>query len=104
MQAIRKGDQVKVIAGNDRGKEGEVLQVSPKESRILVRGVNVIKRHQRPTSRQREGGIVEREAQIHVSNALVICPECDHPTRVGFQRDEDGVKMRVCRQCGEMFD
>jgi len=104
MQAIRKGDQVKVIAGNDRGKEGEVLQVSPKERRILVRGVNVIKRHQRPTSRQHEGGIVEREAPIHVSNAMVVCPECDHPARVGFQRDEDGAKMRVCRQCGEMFD
>lgn len=104
MRFVRKGDQVKVIAGNERGKEGEVLQVYPKEGRILVRGVNLTKRHQRPSARQREGGIIEREGPIHLSNVMVICPECDRPTRVGFKLDEDGNKMRLCRQCGEMFD
>lgn len=104
MRTVRKGDQVKVIAGNERGKEGEVLQVFVKQDRILVRGINFTKRHQRPTARQREGGIIEREGSIHVSNVLVICPECDRPTRVGFRRTEDGAKMRVCRQCGEVFD
>ena len=104
MRTVRKGDQVKVIAGNERGKEGEVLQVFVKQDRILVRGINFTKRHQRPTARQREGGIIEREGSIHISNVLVICPECDRPTRVGFKRTEDGAKMRVCRQCGEVFD
>ncbi|HEY5596062.1 MAG TPA: 50S ribosomal protein L24 [Candidatus Bipolaricaulota bacterium] len=104
MRTVRKGDQVKVIAGNERGKEGEVLQVFVKQDRILVRGINFTKRHQRPTARQREGGIIEREGSIHISNVLVICPECDRPTRVGFRRTEDGTKMRVCRQCGEVFD
>jgi len=104
MRTVRKGDQVKVIAGNERGKEGEVLQVFVKQDRILVRGINFTKRHQRPTARQREGGIIEREGSIHISNVLVICPECDRPTRVGFRRTEDGAKMRVCRQCGEVFD
>lgn len=104
MRHVRKGDQVKVIAGNERGKEGEVLQVDPQAGRILVRGVNFTKRHQRPTARQREGGIIEREGPIHISNVLVICPECDRPTRVGFERDEEGQKLRVCRQCGEMFE
>ena len=104
MRNVRKGDQVKVITGNERGKEGEVLQVFVKQDRILVRGINFTKRHQRPTARQREGGIIEREGSIHISNVLVICPECDRPTRVGFKRTEDGAKMRVCRQCGEVFD
>lgn len=100
---IHRGDMVKVIAGNDRGKEGEVLQVFPKESRIIVKGVRMVTRHQRPTARQREGGIIEREGKIHVSNVLLICPECDRPTRVGFKSDEGGEKLRVCRQCGEAF-
>lgn len=104
MRNIRKGDQIKVISGNERGQEGEVLQVNPKTDRILVRGINLTKRHQRPTARQREGGIIEREGPIHISNVLLICPECDSPARIGFKRDEDGEKMRVCRQCGEMFD
>ena len=104
MRTVRKGDQVKVITGNERGKEGEVLQVLVKQDRILVRGINFTKRHQRPTARQREGGIIEREGSIHVSNVLVICPECDRPTRVGFRSTDDGAKMRVCRQCGEVFD
>ncbi len=104
MRTVRKGDQVKVIAGNERGKEGEVLQVITQKNRILIRGVNLTKRHQRPTARQREGGIIEREGSIHISNVLIICPECDQPTRVGFKQNDDGIKVRICRKCGEEFE
>lgn len=102
MRKIRKEDVVRVIRGNDRGKEGEVLKVLPKESRIIVKGVNMLTRHQRPTARQREGGIIEREGPIHISNVLLICPECDRPTRVGFKLRE-GEKLRACKQCGATF-
>ncbi len=104
MRKLRKGDQVKVISGNERGKEGEILLVLTDKDRVLVRGVNFLKRHQRPSARQREGGIIEREGPIHISNVMVICPECDRPARVGFQRNEDGEKMRLCRKCKEMFE
>lgn len=103
MRKVKRGDLIKVIAGNDRGKEGEVLRVFPKEDRIIVKGVNIITRHQRPSARQREGGIIEQEGKIHISNVLVICPQCDKPTRAGFGIGEDGEKLRKCKQCGETF-
>jgi len=104
MLKVKKGDLVKVIAGNDRGKRGEVMKVFPKQQRLIVKGVNIITRHQRPTARQREGGIIEREGTIHLSNVLVICPVCDRPTRVGFEITEAGEKLRKCKQCGETFE
>lgn len=104
MRKVKKGDIVKVIAGNDRGKRGEVMRVFPEKERIIVKGVNIITKHQRPTARQREGGIIEREGPIHISNVLVICPACDRPTRVGFEILETGEKMRKCKQCGETFE
>jgi large subunit ribosomal protein L24 len=104
MLKVKKGDIVKVIAGNDRGKRGEVMRIFPQEQRVIVKGVNIITKHQRPTARQREGGIIEREAPIHISNVLVICPVCDRPTRVGFTFTETGEKLRVCKQCGESFE
>ncbi len=104
MRKVKKGDIVKVIAGNDRGKRGEVMRVFPEKGRIIVKGVNIITKHQRPTARQREGGIIEREGPIHISNVLVICPACDRPTRVGFEILETGEKMRKCKQCGETFE
>lgn len=104
MLKVKKGDVVKVIAGNDRGKRGEVLKVLREQERLIVKGVNIITRHQRPTARQREGGIIEREGTIHLSNVLVICPSCDRPTRVGFQVSEAGEKMRVCKQCHGTFE
>ncbi|MCR4404658.1 MAG: 50S ribosomal protein L24 [Candidatus Acetothermia bacterium] len=103
MRKVRKGDLVKVIAGRDRGKVGEVLRVFPAEDRIMVKGVHMVKRHQRPTARQREGGIIEQEGKIHLSNVLLICPECDTPTRVGFALSPEGEKLRKCKQCGRTF-
>ncbi len=104
MLKVKKGDVVKVIAGNYRGQRGEVMKILREQQRLIVKGVNIIKRHQRPTARQREGGIIEREGTIHISNVLVICPVCDHPTRVGFELTETGEKMRKCKQCGETFE
>jgi large subunit ribosomal protein L24 len=104
MRKVKKGDIVKVISGNDRGKRGEVMRLLPEKERLIVKGVNIITRHQRPTARQREGGIIEREGTIHLSNVLVICPVCDRPTRVGFMFTEAGEKLRACKKCGESFD
>lgn len=104
MQKIRKGDTVKVISGNDRGRVGTVLQVLPKERRIIVKGVQMITRHLRPSAKHREGGIVQQEGTLALSHVLLICPECDRPTRVGFVISESGEKLRQCKQCKKTFD
>jgi len=100
---IRKGDRVKVIAGGSKGKVGDVLRVLPSEDRVVISGVNMIKRHTKP-SRTNEGGIVEREAAIHVSNVAVLDPKSDKPTKVGFKFLEDGRKVRIARASGETID
>jgi large subunit ribosomal protein L24 len=100
---IKKGDRVKVIAGRSKGKEGDVLRVLPSESRVVVSGVNMIKRHTKP-NRNEQGGIVEREAAIHVSNVALLDPKTSKPTRVGFKFLEDGRKVRFARGSGETID
>jgi large subunit ribosomal protein L24 len=98
---IRKGDEVEVIAGKDRGKRGTVQEVDPSDRRITVAGVNVVKRHTRPNpQRNVKGGIVEQPAAFDVSKVMLVCPHCGKPTRIGH-RVEDGDKTRVCKQCGE---
>ena len=99
---IKKGDKVIVLSGRDRGAEGEVIQVMPKEDRVVVRGVNLIKKHQRQTPQQ-EGGIITREAPIHVSNVALKDPSTGKATRVGF-KIEDGKKVRVAKASGEVID
>ena len=101
MQRIRKGDKVVVIAGKDKGRTGEVLRVMPKEDRAVVRGVNMIVRHQRQTQSQ-EGGLVRKEAPIHLSN-LAVADANGKPTRVGFQI-KDGIKVRVAKSTGDVID
>jgi large subunit ribosomal protein L24 len=101
---IRKGDQVQVLTGRDRGKRGEVLVVHPDENRALVRGVNMVKRHQKPTGMNQPGGILEKEAPIHLSNLALIDPKSGKPTRVGFSVLADGKKVRVARSSGEVLD
>lgn len=100
---IRKGDQVRVMTGKERGKEGRVLSVSPREDRVLVEGVNVVKRHLRLRQARgrggQEGGIIEKEAPLHTSNLQVVCPSCG-PTRIGYEQPEGGEKVRICRKCG----
>ena len=100
---IRKGDRVKVVAGRSKGKIGDVLRVLPAEQRVVVSGVNVIKRHTKP-DRAGAGGIIEREAAIHVSNVALLDPKSDKPTKVGFKFLEDGRKVRVARASGETID
>ncbi|HEU5095756.1 MAG TPA: 50S ribosomal protein L24 [Reyranella sp.] len=100
---IRKGDRVKVVAGRSKGKIGDVLRVLPAEQRVVVSGVNVIKRHTKP-DRTGTGGIIEREAAIHVSNVALLDPKSDKPTKVGFKFLEDGRKVRFARASGETID
>jgi large subunit ribosomal protein L24 len=100
---VVKNDTVLVISGNYKGKKGKVLKVFPKDQRVIVEGVNFIKRHTRPSQKNQQGGIVEKEAPVHVSNLMVVCPKCDTPARIGRQVLEDGKRVRVCRSCGEML-
>ena len=100
---IKKGDQVVVLAGRDKGKKGEVFQVMPKDGRALVRGVNVVRRHQRQTAQQ-EGGIIAKEAPIHVSNLALEDPKDGKPSRVGFKRLDDGRKVRFAKRSGEIIE
>ena len=100
---IKKGDQVVVLTGKDKGKKGEVLKVLPKENRAVVQGVAMIKRHTRPTQSQ-AGGIVEREASIHISNLAFVDPKTGEPTRIGYKFLDDNRKVRVARRSGEVID
>jgi large subunit ribosomal protein L24 len=102
---LRRNDQVEVISGKDAGKRGKVLQIVAEKNRVLVQGVNFIKRHTRPNpQRNIKGGIAEREAPIHVSNLMVVCGECGKRTRIGSSRLEDGRKVRICRKCKGALD
>jgi large subunit ribosomal protein L24 len=101
---IRKNDMVLVIAGKDRGKKGKVRFAYPKDERLLVEGINFIKRHSRARGAVRQAGIIEREAPIQVSNVMLLCNKCNHPARVGFRFLADGKKVRICHSCGEVID
>jgi large subunit ribosomal protein L24 len=102
---VRKNDTVLVVGGKDRGKRGRVLRVIPGRNRVLVEGVNFIKRHTRPNPQQNiKGGVVEREASLHASNVQIVCPECGAATRIGRQVLDDGRKVRVCRKCDGAVD
>lgn len=100
---VRKGDKVRVITGKDRGKEGKVLRVYPEKMRLVVERVNMVKKAQRPSQKNPQGGFLEIEGTLHVSNVLLVCPNCSQPTRVGRTR-EDGVRLRVCKKCGKTID
>ena len=105
---IRKGDKVVVLSGKDKGKQGEVLRGVPAEPRVVVEGVNLIKKAQRPTQANPQGGIITKEAPIHVSNVMVICPKCGKPTRLGKKRVDNGQgklkRVRVCKKRGADID
>lgn len=102
MQRIKKGDTVEVIAGKDLGERGEVVAVYPKENRVQVSGVNILKKHQKARqagTRQVAAQIVEFEGKLDLSNVMIVCPKCDKKTRVGFKVRDDGFKVRVCKAC-----
>ena len=97
---IRKGDRVRVLSGKDKGKEGEVMRALPREGKVIVDGVNVARKSQRPTRTTQQGGIIDKDMPIQVSNVALVCPSCGKPTRVGFKIDASGTKARVCKKCG----
>ena len=97
---IRKGDRVRVLSGKDKGKEGEVMRALPREGKVIVDGVNVARKSQRPTRTTQQGGIIDKDMPIQVSNVALVCPSCGKPTRVGYTLDKSGQKARVCKKCG----
>ena len=101
---IKKDDEVIVVTGRDRGKQGKVLRAMPTENRVLVQGVNIVKRHTKPSQADPQGGIKEKEAPIHVSNVALVDPKTSRPTRVGFKILTDGRKVRVAKRSGEVID
>ncbi|MFQ5828886.1 MAG: 50S ribosomal protein L24 [Candidatus Methylomirabilia bacterium] len=101
---MKRGDTVVVITGKDRGKRGKVLWVLRDKGRLIVERLNMIKRHQRPTQKLRQGGIIEREGTLPVSNVMLVCTKCDRPTRTAVQLLADGRKVRACKRCHETID
>ena len=97
---IKRGDQIEVLAGKDIGRRGEVMEVSPKGDRVIVDGINVAKRHQRATRATMQGGIIDKDMPIHISNVAIVCDACGRPTRIGYRFEPDGTKVRICRSCG----
>ena len=101
---VRRGDTVGVITGREKGKRGKVLRVFTGKGRVLVEHVNMIKKHQRPTQKLRQGGIIEREGPLALSNVQIVCTRCDRPSRTGVKILGDGRKVRTCKRCGEAID
>jgi len=101
---VKKGDLVMVIKGKDAGKKGKVLRVIPKEGRVVVEGVNIVKKHTRPTPKMPQGGIIEKEAPMSSSKVMLFCTKCNRPTRIGKRFLADGKKVRYCKKCGEVID
>ena len=101
---IRKDDTVLILAGKDKGKKGKVRFAYPKEQRLIVEGINIIKKHSQARRAARQAGIIELEAPVHVADVMLLCNKCNNPTRVGSRFLEDGRKVRVCRSCHEIID
>ncbi len=101
---LKKGDKVLVIAGKDRGKRGKILINIRKKNRVIVEGINLVRRHTRPSQKNPQGGIIQKEASLDASNVQLICPNCNNPTRVGMKVSPKGKKIRVCKKCGSEID
>ncbi len=99
---IKKGDTVQVLSGNDKGKSGEVLEIIPKQEKVIVKGVNIRKKHVKPKKQGDEGGIIAVECGIHTSKVNVVCPKCNKPARIGYKMEKDE-KVRVCKKCGTVI-
>ena len=101
---IKKNDQVRVISGKSKGKEGKILRHIPAKDMVVVEGVNMVSRHVRPSQKNPQSGIIKQEAPIYASKVMLVCPQCGAPTRVGSSFLESGKKVRVCRKCSEIID
>ncbi|MCL4439772.1 MAG: 50S ribosomal protein L24 [Firmicutes bacterium] len=100
---VRKGDTVLVTAGKEKGKKGKIINVDPEKSRVIIDGINIVKRHTRPTQKLPQGGIMEKPAPMHSSNVMLYCTKCNTPTRINKKVLGDGNKVRVCKKCGEVL-
>jgi large subunit ribosomal protein L24 len=100
---IRKNDLVQVIAGKEKGKSGRVIKVLYDRNRVLIEKLNMVKRHTKPDQKQQQGGIIEKEGGIHMSNVMLLCGKCNKPTRIGYLYLEDGQKARICKKCKEII-
>lgn len=101
MYKIKRGDTVQVIKGNDRGKKGKVLMIFREKGRAIVEGINLVKKHRRRTQQDPQGGVVSIESPLRLSNVMLLCKNCNRPTRTGFSLLKDGTKTRICRECKE---
>ena len=101
---IRKDDKVIVLAGKERGKIGTVLKVDPEKERVIIEKVNMVKKHAKASTQTAQGGIIEKEAPLNISDVMIVCNKCTEPTRIGKRVLEDGSKIRVCKKCGEPMD
>jgi large subunit ribosomal protein L24 len=102
--SIKKNDTVEVITGKEKGKKGRVISVNPSKDNLLIEKINMIKKHMKPTRKYAQGGIIEKEAPIHVSNVMLVCPKCGKLARIGSTSLQDGRKVRVCKKCREVID
>lgn len=103
MAKIKKDDTVKILTGKDKGKSGKVLAVFPDTNRALVQGLNLVKKHTRRTSQDQQGGVIQKESPLDISNLMVVCQKCGKRTRIGFNTLSDGTKVRVCNKCKELI-
>jgi len=103
MARLKKNDTVKILAGKDKGKSGKILFVFPDKNRALVQGLNMIKKHARRTREDQQGGVIQKESPMHISNLMVVCQKCGKPTKIGFSALSDGTKIRICKKCKELI-
>jgi large subunit ribosomal protein L24 len=101
--SVKKNDTILVVTGKEKGKKGRVISVNPAKSKILIEKINIIKRHMKPSKKYSQGGIIEKEAPLHISNVMLVCSKCGKPTRIGNTILSDGKKVRVCKKCKEVL-
>jgi len=101
---VKKDDKVMVLAGKEKGKIGTVLNIDAEKGKVIVEKINMVKRHTRPGGRSAQGGIIEKEAPVHISNIMLVCSKCAEPSRIGKRVLEDGSKVRICKKCGELLE
>lgn len=101
---IKKGDTAFVLTGKNKGKSGRVLSVLKAKERVIIEGINIVKKHMKPNKQYTKGGIIEKEAPLHISNVMLMCPKCSKPSRIGHTVFDDGKKLRTCKKCKEVID
>ncbi|HBY57109.1 MAG TPA: 50S ribosomal protein L24 [Candidatus Atribacteria bacterium] len=101
---FKKGDNVLVISGDDKGKSGKIVSIFPEKMRVIIEGVNFLKKHNKPSQKVPQGGVIKKEGTLHISNIKLICNKCNKPTNIKRERTKEGKRVRVCKKCGEIID